>query len=134
MNIKIKATKYPCTRATKTSAGYDLRCLHPFALDKNEIVSISTGVYLDIPKDVVAMVCPRSGLAVKHGVTVLNAPGIIDSDYKDEVKVILTKVTPYEVMFKEGERIAQLVFTKWLASDDVVETERDGGLGSTGTK
>jgi dUTP pyrophosphatase len=103
-------------------------------LDKDEIVSISTGVYLDIPEDVVAMVCPRSGLAVKHGVTVLNAPGIIDSDYKDEVKVILTKVTPYEVMFKEGERIAQLVFTKWLASDDVVETERDGGLGSTGTK
>ena len=126
--------------ATPLSAGMDLRaCLEsPVTLAPLQRALVPTGLYLALPEGFEAQVRPRSGLAVKHGLTVLNTPGTIDADYRGEVKVILVNLsdTPFEIV--PGERIAQMVVARherveWEAVDVLDETERGvGGFGSTG--
>lgn len=129
--ILISSVKHKCERATQKSAGYDLRANGEYDLLPGQVVVISTGVFVSMPDDVMAMVCSRSGLSTR-GIVVNNAPGIIDADYKDEVKVILMNQTDDVFSVKDGDKIAQLVFTKWVNAGDVVTYHREGGLGSTG--
>jgi dUTP pyrophosphatase len=131
--ILIRALKFKCERATEKSAGYDLRTSEDVNLLPGQVTVIGTGVWLEMPADVMAMVCSRSGLA-SRGIVVNNAPGIIDADYNHEVKVILMNQTDQPVSFTAGDKIAQLVFTKWMNAGDVVSYHREGGLGSTGDK
>ena len=126
--------------ATPLSAGMDLRaCLEaPVTLGPLERTLVPTGLYIALPAGFEAQVRPRSGLAAKHGITVLNTPGTIDADYRGEIKVILVNLsnTPFEIV--PGERIAQLVVARherveWEETDTLGETERGaGGFGSTG--
>lgn len=126
---------------TRQSAGLDLQSQEDHVrLATGRFATFDTGVYLKdvlpegIPETAFAMVCPRSGLAAKHGVTVLNAPGIIDLDYPDTIKVILINLGNYPVEIMKGDRIAQLVFTSSYRNAELVkDEERTGGLGSTGT-
>jgi dUTP pyrophosphatase len=128
--------------ATPQSAGMDLRA-HldgPVILQPGQRALIPTGLYIELPEGTEAQVRPRSGLALKHGITVLNAPGTIDADYRGEVGVILVNLghEPFEV--KEGERIAQLVVARYLRTafeevPDLRATDRgEGGFGHTGTR
>ena len=126
--------------ATALSAGMDLRaCLEaPVTLGPLERTLVPTGLYIALPAGFEAQVRPRSGLAAKHGITVLNTPGTIDADYRGEIKVILVNLsnTPFEIV--PGERIAQMVVARherveWEETDCLDETERGaGGFGSTG--
>ncbi len=126
--------------ATSLSAGMDLRaCLDaPVTLAPLERTLVPTGLFIALPPGFEAQVRPRSGLAAKHGVTVLNTPGTIDADYRGEIKVILVNLssTPFEIV--PGERIAQMVVARherveWEETDSLDETERGaGGFGSTG--
>ena len=107
-------------------------------IEPGERALIPTGTYIALPSGYVGMVCPRSGLAIKEGITVLNAPGIIDSDYRGEISVILHNASKKAVNIKHGERIAQLVVTTvpnvMLTNvEELGETERGAsGFGSTG--
>ena len=126
--------------ATALSAGMDLRdCLDaPVTLGPLDRTLVPTGLYIALPVGYEAQVRPRSGLAAKHGITVLNTPGTIDADYRGEIKVILVNLsnTPFEIV--PGERIAQMVVARherveWEEVDTLDETERGaGGFGSTG--
>ena len=126
--------------ATALSAGMDLRaCLEaPVTLGPLERTLVPTGLYIALPAGFEAQVRPRSGLAAKHGITVLNTPGTIDADYRGEIKVILVNLsnTPFEIV--PGERIAQMVVARherveWKETDSLDATERGaGGFGSTG--
>ena len=126
------------TRAHDTDAGLDLYALHPANIPPGDRELIGTGVHVSIPPGYVGLICPRSGLAHKHGLTVLNAPGIIDAGYIGEIKVNLhnTGYLPQYVDF--GDRIAQLVITPipdahLVQVDTLDTTERgDNGHGSTG--
>jgi dUTP pyrophosphatase len=129
--VEVIATKEPCNRATEKSFGYDLRTPLEFRVIPNETVVIPTGVYVKMSPLVMGMVCSRSGLSTK-GIVVANAPGIIDSDYKDEIKVILHNHGKESCVFNAGDKIAQLVFTYGSLGSDVVAEQRTGGLGSTG--
>ena len=126
------------TRATKHAAGYDLAANETVTLDPAERAIISTGVSLQLPPDIAASVRPRSGLAAKHGITVLNTPGLIDPDYRGEIKVILYNAGHQPFWVNRGDRIAQLTFEHILTPnleqvETLDETERGtGGLGSTG--
>lgn len=125
---------------TEESAGMDVRALleESVVLKPLERALIPTGIKMEIPKGYEVQVRPRSGLAIKNGITLLNSPGTIDSDYRGEIKVILVNLSsePFEV--KNGERIAQLVLQKvyqmsFEESDELGETKRSsGGFGSTG--
>jgi len=123
---------------TPGSAGCDLIASEEITLAPGKWAAVNTGLYLEIPKGYVAQVCPRSGLALKHGVSVLNAPGIIDSDYRGEVKVLLVNHDSLRYTVKKGDRIAQLVFmpvvqVQMKHVDQLTETDRgEGGFGSTG--
>jgi dUTP pyrophosphatase len=123
-------------KATGGSAGYDLRASLPetHILTKGSHAIIPTGVSTKFGNDVVGLLCSRSGMAAKHGVFVLNAPGVIDSDYEDEVKVILMNLGSKDFVIEPYQRIAQLVFAKLSDSPDVVTAlkPRQGGFGSTG--
>jgi len=137
IEVKFKGVKP--TRATDGSAGYDLFCNTEFGhvLSPRDFNAVETGTFAAIPKGYVGKVCPRSGLAAKHGVTVLNAPGIIDSDYRGEIKVILINLGSGYVSINRGDRIAQLLIQRVEDVDfierDLSETERgQGGFGSTG--
>ena len=126
--------------ATELSAGMDLRAdlESPVTLGPLERALVPTGLYIALPAGYEAQVRPRSGLAAKHGITVLNTPGTIDADYRGEIKVILVNLsgTPFEIV--PGERIAQLVVARherveWDEVDVLDETARGaGGFGSTG--
>lgn len=128
----------PPLYATPGSAGCDLIASEEITLPPGKWSAVSTGLYLEIPRGYVAQVCPRSGLALKHGVSVLNAPGIIDSDYRGEVKVLLVNHDSLRYTVKKGDRIAQLVFMPVVQAqmkfiDQLTETDRgEGGFGSTG--
>ena len=135
--------KHPLpTYATEHSAGMDLRANLEVSiiLAPGQRALIPTGLFLELPEGTEAQVRPRSGLAFKHGVTVLNAPGTIDADYRGEVGVLLINhgQEPFEV--KDGERVAQLVVARYVRvaleeSDDLRSTERGaGGFGHTGTR
>lgn len=128
--------------ATAHAAGLDLRAEldSPVVLKSLERAMIPTGLFIELPVGYEAQVRPRSGLAAKHGITVLNSPGTIDADYRGEIKVIAVNLSSQEFTIENGERIAQLVVAKheqveWQAEEVLGETERGaGGFGHTGTK
>ena len=129
------------TRATEHAAGYDVRSAEPdFTLSPGEIRVVKTGLVMELPLDVECQVRPRSGLAVRHGITMPNSPGTIDPDYRGELKVPLQNLGSESVLLARGERIAQLVFARFEQprieeSAELTETERGaGGFGSTGTQ
>lgn len=127
---------------TSASAGLDVRaCIDaPITLKPLERALVKTGLFLEIPEGYECQVRPRSGLAFKKGITVLNSPGTIDADYRGEVGVILINLSNEEFIIENGERIAQLVFAKfeqaeWVDVHELSDTERgSGGFGSTGVK
>lgn len=123
---------------TPSSAGLDVRCTNKIVLNPGEQILAKTGLFVEIPNGYEIQVRPRSGLALKHGVTVLNTPGTIDADYRGEIGVILINHGLTIVEFEPADRIAQLVLNKiekiqWLQSDSLTGTKRgDKGFGSTG--
>ena len=125
---------------TSSSAGLDVRSNEKenIVLQPGERRLIPTGLYLELPEGIECQVRPRSGLALKKGVTVLNAPGTVDADYRGEVGVILINMSQQAVEIEAGERVAQLVFARyeqvnWQEVNILSETERgSGGFGSTG--
>jgi len=127
---------------TPSSAGVDIRANieSPITLQPLERMLVKTGLFIELPHGVEAQVRPRSGLAFKKGITVLNSPGTIDADYRGEVGVILINLSNQPFVIEDGERIAQLIFAKheqaeWLTVETLSETTRgDGGFGSTGIK
>ena len=126
-------------RATEGAAGFDVRTAEAdLVLEPGEIRAVATGLILELPPGVECQVRPRSGLAARYGVTVPNAPGTIDPDYRGELKVLLQNLGPDQVSLQRGDRVAQLVFARFEAPrvDEVVDlgdTERGaGGFGSTG--
>jgi dUTP pyrophosphatase len=127
---------------TEASAGMDLRASieTPIVLQPLERAIIKTGLFIELPIGYEAQVRPRSGLAAKKGITVLNAPGTIDADYRGEVGVILINLSQEPFTIENGERIAQLVIAKheraeWIEVEVLTETERgEGGFGSTGIR
>ena len=126
--------------ATASSAGMDIRaCLsEPVELKPLERKLIPTGLYIALPKGYEAQLRPRSGLAIKHGITLLNTPGTIDADYRGEIGVILVNLSPEPFVINDGERICQLVIAshaqvEWQPEESLDETERGaGGFGHTG--
>jgi len=130
------------TYATSSSAGLDLRAVleGPVKLSPLERKAIKTGLKIALPEGFEAQIRPRSGLAAKHGLTVLNSPGTIDADYRGEIGVILVNLSNETFTVNPGERIAQMViasFTQveWQATDVLDQTARgEGGFGSTGKK
>lgn len=127
---------------TDASAGMDLRANleSPVMLKPLERAIIKTGLFMELPIGFEAQVRPRSGLAAKKGITVLNAPGTIDADYRGEVGVILVNLSNEDFIIENGERIAQMVIAKheraeWKTVEKLSETLRgEGGFGSTGVK
>lgn len=128
--------------ATAQAAGLDLKANieEPVMLKPLERCFVPTGIYLELPDGYEAQVRPRSGLAAKMGVTVLNSPGTIDPDYRGEIKVILVNLSNEVVTLNPGERIAQLIIAKferieWESVEVLSDSDRGaGGFGSTGTK
>lgn len=144
MNVQIiNKSKHPLpTYATVASAGMDLRAnlSEPITLKPLQRTLVPTGLYMALPVGFEAQVRPRSGLALKKGVTVLNTPGTIDADYRGEVGVILVNLSSEEFVIEDGERIAQLVIARheqveWQPVEVLEDTERGaGGFGHSGTK
>ncbi len=144
MNINIinKSTHELPNYETNASAGMDLRANLETAvvLKPLERAIIKTGLFIELPIGIEAQVRPRSGLAAKKGVTVLNAPGTIDADYRGEIGVILVNLSNKDFTIENGERIAQLIIAKheraeWNKVEVLSETARgEGGFGSTGVK
>ena len=130
------------TYATEGAAGMDIRSWlkEPVLLHPLDRIAIPTGLYLQIPEGFEGQVRPRSGLALNFGITLLNSPGTIDSDYRGELKVILVNLSEQPCIIRDGERIAQLVFAKvervsLKQQEHLSETERGHqGFGSTGLK
>ena len=127
------------SRQTTGSAGFDLASAEPdFVLAPGERRLVSTGLAVEIPPGIEGQVRPRSGLALRHGITMPNAPGTIDSDYRGEVRVILQNLGTEPVTIGRGDRIAQLVFARYETPELVDATELEqssrgaGGFGSTG--
>lgn len=129
------------TYATAQSAGMDLTAAleEAFVLEPGHRTLISTGLAIALPVGFEAQIRPRSGLALKNGITVLNSPGTIDADYRGEIKVILANLGTEAFTIERGMRIAQMVIAKhetveWAVVDDLENTDRGaGGFGSTGT-
>lgn len=127
-------------QATGGSAGYDLCSCQQVLLKSGSYARVPTGIRISMPPGLECQVRPRSGLAAKHGVTVLNAPGTIDSDYRGEVCVLLINHGQEDFLIEPGMRIAQLVFARvttvhWVKSESLDKSDRgEGGFGSTGTR
>ncbi|MBR8729766.1 Deoxyuridine 5'-triphosphate nucleotidohydrolase [Porphyromonas levii] len=128
--------------ATALSAGLDIRAdiEEPIVLQPLGRIAVPTGLFMALPQGYEAQMRPRSGLALKHGITLLNTPGTIDADYRGEIKVILANLSDTPFTIEPGERICQMVVAKheqieWEVVDNLDETERGvGGFGHTGTK
>jgi dUTP pyrophosphatase len=128
--------------ATPLSAGMDIRAnlKEPVLLNPLERKLIPTGLYLSLPEGYEAQMRPRSGLALKHGLSLLNTPGTIDADYRGEVGIILINLSSEPFMIHDGERICQMIITshsrvEWEPAEVLDETERGaGGFGHSGTK
>jgi dUTP pyrophosphatase len=128
-------------KATKGSAGYDLRADldQPTIINPQETFLVNTGLSMAMPESISAFILPRSGLALKHGITIPNAPGLIDSDYRGDICVILKNDGDQPFRINDGDRIAQLVFVDLLSpplvfSPELSNTDRgSGGFGSTNT-
>ena len=127
---------------TIASAGMDLRAnlTEPITLQPLERAIVKTGLFIELPIGYEAQVRPRSGLAAKKGITVLNSPGTVDADYRGEIGVILVNLSQEAFVVENGERIAQLIIAKheraeWEEVQELTETSRgEGGFGSTGVK
>ncbi|NQY68269.1 MAG: dUTP diphosphatase [Flavobacteriales bacterium] len=142
MNVKIiNRSKHDLPRyGTEQSAGVDLRAEleSPIELKPLERAMVPTGLFIELPAGFEAQVRPRSGLAAKQGVTVLNSPGTIDADYRGEIKVILVNLSNDPFVINDGERIAQMVIAKheqaeWVEVEELESSERGaGGFGHTG--
>jgi dUTP pyrophosphatase len=137
----VNTSPYPLPQyETAHSAGLDLRAHLPAPLELSPLsrALVPTGLYMALPHGTEAQIRPRSGLAMKHGITVLNAPGTIDADYRGEVKVLLVNLSDSPYTLCPGDRIAQLVVAKyeritWQEVTELETTERGtGGFGSTG--
>jgi len=144
MTVKVvNLSKHPLPEyATAHAAGLDLRAniSEPILLKPLERSLVSTGLFIELPIGCEAQIRPRSGLAFKHGLTVLNSPGTIDADYRGEVKVLLVNLSNDNFTVNDGERIAQMVIARhetiqWNEVKSLEESERGaGGFGSTGKK
>ena len=144
MKVKIiNKSSNPCpTYATPLSAGMDVRANieKPITLAPLQRVLVPTGLYISLPEGYECQARTRSGLAVKHGIKVLNSPGTIDEDYRGELKTLLVNLSDTPFVIEPGERIAQLVVAKhehveWEEVEVLDETERgEGGFGSTGVQ
>jgi len=142
MKVKIvNKSKHPLPQyATVASAGFDVRANieAPMVLKSMERTLVPTGLFMELPEGSEAQVRPRSGLALKHGITVLNSPGTIDADYRGELKVLLINLSKEDFTVNDGERIAQVIIAKhervqWEEVTQLMETERGaGGFGHTG--
>jgi len=142
MEIKIVNTSAHLLPAyeTEASAGMDLRAnlKEPKLLKPLQRALIPTGLFIELPIGYEAQIRPRSGLAIKSGISLLNTPGTIDADYRGEIKVIMVNLSDQEFLVKDGERIAQMVISKhetanWKQVDQLNETARGaGGFGHTG--
>ena len=127
---------------TIASAGMDLRAniSEPITLKSLERTIVKTGLFIELPIGYEAQVRPRSGLAANNGITVLNAPGTVDADYRGEIGVVLVNLSNEDFVIQNGERIAQLIIAKheraeWIEVQELTETSRgEGGFGSTGVK
>ena len=143
MILKVVNTSHHPLPAYETShsAGLDLRAFIPemVRLKPLERILIPTGLYIELPPGYEAQIRPRSGMAFKYGITVLNSPGTIDADYRGEVKVLLVNLSDTEVEIEDGMRIAQMIISQhetidWKEVDSLSETKRGtGGYGHTGT-
>ena len=144
--MKVKVINRSCNAlpeyATELSAGLDVRAANedPIVLKPLGRAMVPTGLFLEIPAGYEVQVRPRSGLAAKNGITVLNAPGTVDADYRGEVCVILVNLSDEPFVIEKGERVAQLVLARherveWEPVDELGDTARGaGGFGSTGVK
>jgi dUTP pyrophosphatase len=146
--ITIKGTavdeRFMPSYAHEGDAGLDLKATCSLTLKKGERALVGTGLRLALEEGTVGFVCPRSGLAVKHGLTVLNAPGVVDASYRGEIKVPLINLGDEEIHIKEGDRIAQLVVLPFVSikilslsqeefkGKELVTSRGTGGFGSTG--
>jgi dUTP pyrophosphatase len=125
-------------RATPHAAGYDVRSAAAVELAPGQIALVPTGLVMELPIGIECQVRPRSGLALKHGITLTNSPGTIDPDYRGELGIILQNLGSAPVRLERGERIAQLVFARFETPrieegvDLAATTRGDGGFGSTG--
>jgi len=130
------------TYATPGSSGMDVRAFvkHPIVLQPLERVLVSTGLYLQLPRGYECQIRPRSGLSLKHGITIANPPGTVDSDYRGEIGIIVVNLSKEPFVINDGERICQMVITKydrveWEQVEHIDETVRgDGGFGHSGTE
>lgn len=140
MNIKLisRNPAWVPSRGSQDAAGFDLYAADACIIRPLESWSVSTGVSIEMPPDTVGMICPRSGLAKKHGLTILNAPGIIDPDFRGEIEVLLINLSSASYNIHIGDRIAQIIFAKFVAPtfEQVeflnVTPRASRGFGSTG--
>ena len=140
VRIRLDEGALPPHYASKQAAGADIHAYlnEPVSIEPGSRAIIPTGVYMELPDGYEAQIRPRSGLAFHHGITVLNAPGTIDADYRGEVRVILVHHGDKPVTIHPGERIAQMVIQRtarsvFITADTISDTERGaGGFGSTG--
>ncbi|MCF8365843.1 MAG: dUTP diphosphatase [Bacteroidales bacterium] len=144
MNIRIvnKSKHALPAYETQASAGMDLRSNidEPVILKPLERTLIPTGLFIELPLGFEAQIRPRSGLAIKKGISLVNTPGTIDADYRGEIKIIVINLSNQEVEISDGERIAQMIISKveqaeWIEVKQLEDTQRGaGGFGHTGTK
>ena len=144
MQVKIiNKSKHECPKyATISSAGVDIRAnlTESIFLKPLERVLVKTGLHIELPIGYEAQIRPRSGLAYKKGITVLNSPGTIDADYRGEIGVVLVNLSQHDFVVEDGERIAQMIIAKheqaeWVLSETLGDSKRGfGGFGSTGIK
>lgn len=144
MKVQIvnKSTHALPAYATAGSSGMDLRAFipSPLTLAAMERILVPTGLFVEIPEGYEAQIRPRSGLAIKQGITCLNTPGTIDADYRGEIKVILINLSSEPQVIENGDRIAQMIFQKieqaeWVETEQLNDTQRNtGGFGHTGKK
>lgn len=142
IKVKVQVTKGASLPEYQSngSAGADLRALldEPVILPPGKTKLIPTGIFIEIPEGYEAQIRPRSGLALKHGITFLNSPGTIDSDYRGEIKIIMTNFGDENFTIENGMRIGQIVFARvfrgeFIKTDELNKTERDeGGFGHSG--
>ena len=142
MKIKIVSTSKHALPAYETihSAGMDLRANldEPILLKPLERKLVPTGLFIELPEDYEAQIRPRSGLAIKHGISLVNTPGTIDADYRGEIKIIMINLSNDEFMINDGERIAQMIIAshekaEWIEVEELSNTDRgSGGFGHSG--
>lgn len=144
MKINIVSnSKHPLpSYETALSAGMDLRANidEPILLKPMERILVPTGLFIELPKGFEAQIRPRSGLAIKKGISLVNTPGTIDADYRGEIKIIMINLSLEDFLIEDGERIAQMIISRhenaeWSQVDELNETSRGaGGFGHSGTK